>query len=82
MNVKSRDLILFSFIVKCLSFVDNVYELKGCGLDGESRSGSIEIMDPIGKDFDFYKTIFNELREEVTRVSKDIFTMALKKAGK
>jgi protein-tyrosine-phosphatase len=50
--------------------VDNVYELKLYGRSGEYLPEETEIMDPMGHGPDVYRRVFDELNEEVTRVSR------------
>lgn len=39
------------------------------------------IDDPLGKDFEFYIAVYNEIKSEIQRIYKDIFSMALRKSG-
>ncbi len=60
---------------------DSVFELKSFGLDKISDSFQVEIADPIGMDFDYYKNVFDELKKEINRIKPVVFSLARKKSG-
>ena len=83
--VKAADLILTmeinhtEYIKRLLPGIDYVYELKSFDRDEASIEGSMEVIDPIGMDIDFYTEVFDELHSEIMRISKTVFSLAREK---
>ena len=80
--VKDADLILTmeknhtNFIRKNWPQINCVYELKNFGYTKEKNNTDMEIMDPIGMSLDVYLDVFNEIKKEISRVSRTIFSLA------
>lgn len=55
--------------------VDNVHEIKRFGREGDYLPEEIEIMDPMGHGPEVYRRVFDELHEEITRVSRILFPL-------
>ncbi|MFC1529009.1 hypothetical protein ACFL5B_03785, partial [Candidatus Latescibacterota bacterium] len=82
---KAADLILTMekshkyYIKQHWPFIDYVYELKSFDRANDPFEGKLDIMDPIGMDYDVYYNVFKEIRNEVSRISKTVFSLALEK---
>ena len=59
--------------------INCVYELKDFGHNNEKNSTDIEIIDPIGMTLDDYLDVFNQIKNEIVRVSHTIFSLAREK---
>lgn len=59
--------------------IDNVYELKNFNRNELLPDNIADIDDPIGMSFEVYSKIYNEINEELKRVSGKIFSLALEK---
>ena len=60
--------------------VNYVFELKKFGLDNDnSEFNCDDIIDPIGMGLDVYISVFNEMKNEILRVSQKILSLAEKK---
>lgn len=83
--VKAVDLVLTmeinhtKYIERLLPGIDYVYELKNFDREEASIEGSVEVIDPIGMDIDFYGEVFDELQSEIMRISKTLFSLAREK---
>lgn len=69
------------YIKKLWPDSDAVFELKSFGLEKICDSFSTEIADPIGRDFDYYQSVFDELKKEINRIKPIVFSLAQKKSG-
>jgi len=58
-----------------------VFELISFGLEKTSESFSTEIADPIGMDFEYYQSVFDELKKEINRIKPNVFSLAREKSG-
>lgn len=95
--IRDADLILTmekyhtNIVKQICPMIDNVYELKSYEHETEqvfvknlkiNDVENIEIMDPIGMSLNVYMDVFNELREEIARVSRKIFALVKEKYEK
>ena len=86
--IRDADLILTmekyhtNIVKQICPMIDNVYELKSYEREVENGGKNIEIMDPIGMSLNVYMDVFNELREEIARVSHKIFALVKEKYEK
>ena len=86
--IRDADLILTmekyhtNIVKQICPMIDNVYELKSYERETENYGKNIEVMDPIGMSLNVYMDVFNELREEIVRVSRKIFALTKEKYEK
>jgi len=62
-----------NFILYNYPNLTNVYELKHFGRNSEDSPKDSDIADPMGMDIHFYDKIFNEIKNELLRISPIIF---------
>ena len=59
--------------------VGNVHELKRYGREEMFQPGEADVLDPMGYGAETYRQVFDELREEVTRISRILFPLVREK---
>lgn len=60
--------------------ITHVCEMKRYGREDTLPPSEVDIMDPIGLGKEAYHQVFNELREEITRISRILFPAIINKA--